>query len=267
MDKDKIILMTNMAVYDKRHGDSDRASFSYFRRDYIYRKNMWTRLFVAMGALMLLGIYWLHQLFIVGIDLQALDIQQSVTDSVLFLIAIMAFYTMVGTLQGTHQYYKIQKRMENYLNMTKKLEHFHDDEVEEEKYVYKPRKRQASSSPQRRTASLRRNEEDERYRTEEAEAREARERRRSRDDLLYRAAERRAESASSRARPALAPLPERRTRRVSAEERRYTEERRYREERAQRLERKHREERLRRLDRKPVSERRPVAREGTSRRV
>jgi hypothetical protein len=121
--------MSKMAVYDKRHGVADRAAFSYFRRDYIYRKNMWTRLCVSLGAVFLLGIYWLHQIFIYGVDIHAIDIQQAVTDSVLFLLAVMALYTMIGTIQGTHQYHGVQKRMERYMNIMQKLERIPDAPV------------------------------------------------------------------------------------------------------------------------------------------
>ena len=126
INKDRVITMTKMAVYDKRYGEADREVFSFFRRDYIYRKNMWTRLCVALGSGFLLAIYWLHQIFIYGIDIHALDVQESVTDSVLFLLAVMAVYTLIGTIQGTHQYHQVQKRMENYMTMMKNLERLPD---------------------------------------------------------------------------------------------------------------------------------------------
>ena len=122
IDKDKIVLMTRMAVYDKRHGTADRVAFSYFRRDYIYRKNMWTRLCVMLGAALLLMLYWIYQVFVYGVDMQGIDVQQSAIDSVLFLLAIMAFYTFVGTIQATHQYHMVKKRMERYTAMVQKLE-------------------------------------------------------------------------------------------------------------------------------------------------
>lgn len=125
--KDKIITMAKMASYDKNHGEADREIFSFFRRDYIYRKNMWTRLCVSLGAGFLAGLYWLYQLFVYGIDIHELDIQQSITDTVLFLLAVMAFYTLVGTIQGTHQYHLVQKRMEKYLSMIQELERLPDN--------------------------------------------------------------------------------------------------------------------------------------------
>lgn len=118
--------MSKMAVYDKKYGAADRAIFSYFRRDYIYRKNMMTRLCVSIGSIILLIIYWLHQIFIYGVDIQEIDIRQSVIDSVLFLIAVMAFYTLIGTIQGTHQYHKVQKRMDRYMAVMQKVDNMPD---------------------------------------------------------------------------------------------------------------------------------------------
>ena len=129
--KNRIITMSKMAIYDKRYGDADRNIFSFYRRDYIYRKNMWTRLSVAIGSMFILVVYWLHQIFIYGIDLEELNIQESVTESVLFLIAVMAVYTLIGTIQGTHQYYKVQKRIEDYIAMIKRLENMPDDDSDD----------------------------------------------------------------------------------------------------------------------------------------
>ena len=141
LNKTKIILMTRMAIYDKHHAEADRAVFSYFRRDYIYRKNMWTRLCVAFGSIILLALYWLHQIFIYGIDLQEIDIQQSVLDSVLFLIAVMALYTLIGTIQGTAQYHQVQTRMERYLSMLQRIERVPDSPEDTEALVYNDRQR------------------------------------------------------------------------------------------------------------------------------
>lgn len=127
VNKNKVIIMSKMALHDKRYGESDRAAYSYFRRDYIYRKNVWTRICVSVGAVFLLGIYWLYEIFIYGVDLNAIDIQQSVMDSVLFLIAVMAVYTFIGTVQGTHEYHKIQKRMDHYMALMERLDRLPDN--------------------------------------------------------------------------------------------------------------------------------------------
>jgi len=118
--------MTQMALHDKRYGDADRAAFSFFRRDYIYRKNVGTRTGVFIGAMILLGLYWLRQIFILGTDIQTIDVQQSVLDSLLFVLFMLSVYTLIGTIQGTHQYHRIQKRMERYLSMMEQAENLPD---------------------------------------------------------------------------------------------------------------------------------------------
>jgi len=137
LEKEKIILMSKMAIYDKKYGNADHKIFSYYRRDYIYRKNMWTRFSVALGALFLLSIYWLHQIFIYAVDVHELDIAQSVTNSILFLLAVMALYTMIGTIQGTIEYYKVQRRVEDYISMIEEIEEI-EDLQEEGNYDYPP---------------------------------------------------------------------------------------------------------------------------------
>jgi hypothetical protein len=138
VNKNKITLMTRLALYDKHHGKADRAVFAYYRRDFIYRKNMWTRFCVGIGGVILLAVYWLHRIFIAGEDINVIavqdmvtvsirdyitvDIQRGLLDSFLFVVALLAVYTVIGTVQGTAQYYGVQKRLTRYNNMLKHLE-------------------------------------------------------------------------------------------------------------------------------------------------
>ena len=118
---------------------------------------MMTRLCVSIGATLLLVIYWLHQIFIYGIDIQELDIRQSVIDSVLFLIAVMAFYTLVGTIQGTHQYHKVQKRMDRYMAVMKKVDNMPDtpdsnnSKNSKSDLIYKDKPQNLQSKPNQRS--------------------------------------------------------------------------------------------------------------------
>jgi len=55
-------------------------------------------------------------------DVLQMDIQSYLTDSVLFLVALLAVYSLIGTIQGTREYYLIQKRLENYNFLVRQLE-------------------------------------------------------------------------------------------------------------------------------------------------
>ena len=118
----KIITMTKLALYDKHEGPADRANSEYFRHDYIYKKNLGTRISVGIGGLLLLLIYWLQVIWIDGADILEMDVRQHLTDSVLFLVALLALYSLIGTIQGTREYYLLHKRLNRYNKLIKQLE-------------------------------------------------------------------------------------------------------------------------------------------------
>jgi len=118
----KIITMTKLALYDKHEGATDRVANEYFRHDYIYKKNLGTRLAVGVAGFLILVIYWLRVILLDGADILQMDVRQYLTDSVLFLVALLAVFSLIGTIQGTREYYLIQKRLENYNSLVRQLE-------------------------------------------------------------------------------------------------------------------------------------------------
>ena len=128
----KTMLMTQLALYEKRFGRQDMSVFSFFRRDYIYRKNTWTRIFVFMGAVIMLGLYWFHRIFVLGMEINYMDfedIQQYVIEALLFLAAVLAVYTLIGTVQGAHQYHKVHQRTDHYLATLRMLENLDCNDI------------------------------------------------------------------------------------------------------------------------------------------
>jgi hypothetical protein len=122
VNRQKIITMTKLALYDKHEGAADRDANDYFRHDYIYRKNLGTRISVGIEGVIILAIHWLRIIFVEGIDVFEINIQDHVLDSVLFIIALAAVYSVIGTIQGTREYYLVQKRLNRYQGMLRFLE-------------------------------------------------------------------------------------------------------------------------------------------------
>jgi len=122
INQQKIILMTRLALYDKHEGTADRASSEYFRHDYIYKKNIGTRLAVGFVGFLLLVLYWGRVILLDGADLMEMDIRSYLMESVLFMVALLALYSLIGTIQGTREYYLIQKRLDNYNTIVRRLE-------------------------------------------------------------------------------------------------------------------------------------------------
>ncbi|MCL1884124.1 MAG: hypothetical protein FWF81_10290 [Defluviitaleaceae bacterium] len=132
VNQQKIIAMTKLALYDKHEGATDRAANDYFRHDYIYRKNMGTRLSVGLGGVIILVLYWLRIIIVDGIDIFEMDIRYYAQDTVFFIVALVAIYSLIGTIQGTREYYLVQKRLQRYQGMLRFLENTEGKRAEAE---------------------------------------------------------------------------------------------------------------------------------------
>jgi len=122
VNQQKIVTMTKLALYDKHDGMADRVANDYFRHDYIYKKNLGTRLAVGFGSVLILAIYWLRNLLIEEVDVFELNVEQHLTESILFILAVLAAYSLIGTIQGTREYYMIQRRLQQYQMYLRHLE-------------------------------------------------------------------------------------------------------------------------------------------------
>ena len=147
----KIIVMTQLALYDKHYGKADRAVNEYFRHDYIYRKNMGNRLAVGIGAFIIIAIYWFRNIFIEGVDVFELYLRQHIVDAVTFILAVLAFYTVIGIIQGTREYFLVEKRLAKYEGLVDYLE----NAEEREKMLEERTRRERQRPIRRQSAELR----------------------------------------------------------------------------------------------------------------
>ena len=127
VDKERIALMTKLAVYDKSEGKKDRQKLQYFRHDYIYRQNMWTRFFVFIGCLILFFFYVLHKLAFESIDLYNYDYKGEGLKLLIFYLAVAGVYTIIGTIKATTEYERAKSRLKLYTSLLNKLDGVPDD--------------------------------------------------------------------------------------------------------------------------------------------
>jgi len=121
-------MMTKLAVYDRQYGPRDKKMNEYYRHDYIYRKNMWTRLCAALGAIIILAVYWIYQLFALKINFLEIDYKQAGINAAVFVLAAMAVYTLIGTVRETARYAQSQRRLRNYMRMLYMLDRIREPE-------------------------------------------------------------------------------------------------------------------------------------------
>ena len=122
VNEQKIITMTKLALYDKNEANTDQEANDYFRHDYVYRKNLSTRIAVGCGGILILIIYWMNVVFSDGGDFFELDFTQLLIESILFMVALLALFSFLGTIQSTREYYLMQKRLNNYQLLVRQLE-------------------------------------------------------------------------------------------------------------------------------------------------
>ena len=121
MNKERIIIMSKLAVYDKNYGEKDRAASKYFRTDYVYRKNMWTRFYVLAGCIMIIGIYALRLIVVEGYDLLDFDYFGQLMNIGIFVLTMLVVYTLIGTKIYVSEYNRANHRLGNYLELIKLL--------------------------------------------------------------------------------------------------------------------------------------------------
>lgn len=169
-DKEKIRIMSKMAVYDKRGFDKDAKANQYFRHDYIYKRNMSMRFFLGFGCLILIFFYALHLLAIEDVDIFTLDFGSEALTVLIFALAVMVAYSFIGTIVFTREFLRSQKRIAEYFSLMKQLEErniakekqnahsssiyddFENDEEDFERYEpYRPRGRDGAEYRYRTT--------------------------------------------------------------------------------------------------------------------
>ena len=121
-DKEKIRLMSKMAVYDKRDFNKDSKANHYFRHDYIYKKNMRMRFFLGIGCIILIIFYALYLLVVEGVDIFALDFQFEALRMLIFVLLVMVGYSFLGTIIYTREFVIAQRRINKYFALMQQLD-------------------------------------------------------------------------------------------------------------------------------------------------
>ena len=123
IDKEKIILMSRLAVYDKNDGQADRKKLSYYRNDYLYRQNIGVRFCAMVGSAILIGFYLIHRLAVDGVDLLGgLDLKAELIRIMTFVVLMLIVYSCIGTVIHMADYQRAVKRSRQYHRTVDELE-------------------------------------------------------------------------------------------------------------------------------------------------
>ena len=118
---DRIRLMTEMAIYEKREGRQDERVDAYFKSDYLSAELLKSFLAATLVFLLLVGVYCLYHfeelmLTIYSLDLNALA-RQILTRYILFLLVFLAITLVIylrrynHTRRNLREYYRNLKEL------------------------------------------------------------------------------------------------------------------------------------------------------------
>lgn len=131
LNKERIKIMTKLAIYDKTHGESDRVANELFYRDYIYRTNFTLRLAAGIGVVIPFIFHFIFLFFTDGVDLLHFDFVGYFVNMGIVVGLVMVIYTFIGSHIATSEYKNIKLRLQHYFSLLRQL-----DETKKESYVY-----------------------------------------------------------------------------------------------------------------------------------
>ena len=122
INEEKVIIMTRLAMYDKKYGEADKGANSFFRHDYVYWKNFWNRFYALIGCFIIIAIYAFNKIVVNAVDLFEIDYRAEGIRALVFIAAVMLICSTISSIKSTREYSAVQKRLEVQLELTEKLE-------------------------------------------------------------------------------------------------------------------------------------------------
>lgn len=138
IDQDRIILMTKLAVYEKKYIKEDRRRNSYYVEDYIYVKNFKTRFSVTLVVILFAAIdimKMINQNVVIPTSLASF-IDSYIKPYLVPWIMILIGYTILSTIIYQTRYALSQKRLKGYSKILKQLDTYEQDKADEERAAY-----------------------------------------------------------------------------------------------------------------------------------
>lgn len=134
IDKDKIILMTKMAQYEKSHMRKDKRITAYFIEDYIYVNNFKTRLWITLITLFFIAVGAIKVCFngIIFPTSMIHFVNVYIMPYFYPWLATMIIYTFISTMVYSLKYKEANRRMRQYKRYIKQLKKYQEQSSSDE---------------------------------------------------------------------------------------------------------------------------------------
>lgn len=127
VDQQEIILMTKLALHEKKYGKEDKKRNAYFKWDYIYINNWYTRFAAGAAVAIIVGWMIFTDVYIREI-VPVLDVSLNhyLKKYIIFFATVILLYTGISTLIYNKRYEDTKKRLRQYEKIMKGLDDYQD---------------------------------------------------------------------------------------------------------------------------------------------
>ena len=131
--KDKVSLMSKMAIFEKsKGGKAVLKDISFFRSDHIRWDLLKTGASVTVGYALILGLIIVYNLEYLVKNATKLDYKNIGIKALGIYLIVMVVYLVFTFLYSAYRYGKSRNKFAKYNRLLSKLENIYDDELEEE---------------------------------------------------------------------------------------------------------------------------------------
>lgn len=138
VDQHKIILMTKLAIYEKKYFHEDKRRDSYYLEDYIFMNNFKVRFNITIMIILLAGLDILKKMgdyFIFPESVMSF-FKLYVSPYLIPWIIMIVLYTLISTIIYARRYALSQQRLAYYNRLLKQLDSYEQDQASKERSNY-----------------------------------------------------------------------------------------------------------------------------------
>lgn len=114
LDKNKIILMTAISVYEEKDGKDDLSINGYFRGDYIGIEVLKGAICGTIAFAIIFAMYMLYDLEMFMVDFYKMDVVAFAQGVLKKYLIFLAVYTVISYFVALYRHNKAKKHVENY---------------------------------------------------------------------------------------------------------------------------------------------------------
>lgn len=131
VDQEKIIIMTKLALYEKKYKQKDQRKLNYFVEDYVYIRNFWTRAGITLITLLIIVVGGFKQLTEQAVFPTSLEEFLALYIMPYFWpwLIVIVLYTVLSTLLSGAAYKRASSRFSEYKRLLKKLNQYESQQV------------------------------------------------------------------------------------------------------------------------------------------